>query len=55
MWLFRSSTSKKQPLAGLAAGEGCSRDLEQLLEPLWQVAAGPVDEWSKTFIRKRFY
>lgn len=55
MWLFRSSTNKKQPLTGPAQRDGRNRDMEQLLEPLWRVASGPVDEWSKIFIRKRFY
>lgn len=31
------------------------QDLLQLLEPLWRVSAGPLDAWSQTFIRKRFY
>ena len=54
MWIFRSSINKRQPM--VAALQNMRREAkERLLEPLWQVAAGPLDEWSKTFVRKRFY
>ena len=55
MWLFRSGVNKRAPLGGGGGGGGAPGAKERLLEPLWAVAAGPVDAWSQTFIRKRFY
>ncbi len=53
MWIFRSGLNRRAPLAGGGAPAPGSK--ERLLEPLWAVAAGPVDAWSQSFIRKRFY
>lgn len=53
MWHFRSGVNMKQLMPG--AAQPHNQDLLQLLEPLWRVSAGPLDAWSQTFIRKRFY
>ena len=53
MWIFRSGLNRRAPLTG--GGPPAPGGKERLLEPLWAVAAGPVDAWSQSFIRKRFY
>lgn len=53
MWHFRSGINSKQPMYGSERLR--NEDLKRLLDPLWRAAAAPVDEWSRTFIRKRFY
>lgn len=54
MWHFRSGVNKKQPMHGSESAQR-NEDLKQLLDPLWRVAAEPVNAWSKSFVRKRFY
>mmetsp|Transcript_13203 Transcript_13203/g.39995 ORF Transcript_13203/g.39995 Transcript_13203/m.39995 type:complete len:675 (+) Transcript_13203:610-2634(+) len=53
MWLFRSGLNRRVPISG--RGAPLPGPKERLLDPLWAVSAAPVDAWSQTFIRKRFY
>jgi hypothetical protein len=53
IWHYRSGINNKQPLK--RPEQMKHEDLKRLLEPLWRASAGPLDEWSRTFIRKRFY
>ena len=58
MWKYRSSTNKKAALgshAALRQGPDADDDKQQGLAAVWAVARKAADEWSATFISRKFY